>query len=252
MILGFEFEYLIILLLVGAFTAFINVLSGGGSALVLPILIMMGMDAVTANGTNRIAILALTISAVISMKKSQVSDFKFSLKMSLFTLPGVLLGAYYAQFISTESFKDILGWVIFMIICFMIMPDSFRKSIVSKLSIYPKLIYLSMLFVGFYGGFLQVGVGFILMLFLQSFLDLDLVKVNMHKVFIVLVYTIPALFIFAYNGKIEWLPGIVLAIGNSFGAWWSAKLSIKKGDNFIKFFLVISLVLISLKMFEVF
>lgn len=252
MILGFEFEYLIVLLLVGAFTAFINVLSGGGSALVLPILIMMGMDAVTANGTNRIAILALTISAVISMRKSQVSDFKFSLKMSLFTLPGVLLGAYYAQFISTESFKDILGWVIFMIICFMIMPDSIRKSIVSKLSVYPKLIYLSMLFVGFYGGFLQVGVGFILMLFIQSFLDLDLVKVNMHKVFIVLVYTIPALFIFAYNGKIEWLPGIVLAIGNSFGAWWSAKLSIKKGDNFIKFFLVISLVLISLKMFEVF
>lgn len=243
-------ENIFLLFFIGVFTSFINVISGGGSALVLPILIMMGMDAATANGTNRVAILALTASAVLSMQKNNVSDFKFSLKMSLFTLPGVVLGALYAQYVSTESFKDILGFVIFMIIGFMILPDQIRKKIIKNLSQYPKLIYVSMLFVGFYGGFLQVGVGFILMLFLQSFLDIDLVKVNMHKVFIILVYTIPALLIFWINDNIQWIPGIILAVGNAIGAWWSAKISIIKGNDFIKFFLFISLIIMSLKMFD--
>lgn len=252
MLFGIEYEFLLILFFIGGFSAFINVMSGGGSALVLPILIMMGMDANTANGTNRIAIFALTLSAIISMRKQEVSDFRFSMKMSLFTLPGVLLGAYFAQDISTDAFKDILAWVIFMIIVFMIIPDKFKSFLIKKLSVYPKLIYPIMIFVGFYGGFVQVGVGFILMLALQSVLNLNLVKVNMHKVFIVFIYTIPALIMFIAFDNVDYIPGIILALGNAIGAWWSASLSIKKGDNFIKIFLIISLILISLKMLDIF
>lgn len=252
MFFGFEIDYLLLLFIIGTFSAFINVVSGGGSALVLPILIMMGMDSVTANGTNRLAILALTISAVVSLRRNEISDFRFSLKMSLFTLPGVVLGAIYAQYISTEAFKELLAWIIFIIIILMFLPTSFRKSITRQLSQNPKLVYVSMLFIGFYGGFIQTGVGFVLMLLLQSFLDLDLLKVNMHKVFIVLIYTIPAFIIFAWNDKIEWVPGIILAIGNIIGAYWSVKLSIKKGDKVVKFFLIISLIILSMKMLNLF
>jgi uncharacterized membrane protein YfcA len=251
MIFGIEYEFLALLFFVGGFSAFINVMSGGGSALVLPILIMMGMDANTANGTNRIAIFSLTLSAIISMRKQEVSDFRFSLKMSLFTLPGVILGAYFAQDVSNEAFKEILAWVIFMIIGFMIMPDNLKKYFINRLSVYPKMIYPIMLFVGFYGGFVQVGVGFILMLALQSFLNLNLINVNMHKVFIVFIYTIPALIMFIIFGNVEIVPGLVLAAGNAIGGWWSASMSIKKGDKLIKIFLVISLIVMSLKMLEI-
>ncbi len=252
MLFGIEYEFLALLFFIGGFSAFINVMSGGGSALVLPILIMMGMDANTANGTNRIAIFALTLSAIISMRQQEVSDFRFSMKMSIFTLPGVILGAYFAQDISNDAFKEILAWVILMIIGFMIMPDKMKQYFINRLSAYPKMIYPIMIFVGFYGGFVQVGVGFIIMLALQSFLNLNLVKVNMHKVFIVFVYTIPALIMFIIYGNVEIIPGMVLAAGNAIGAWWSASLSIKKGDKIIKIFLVISLILMSLKMLEVF
>lgn len=252
MLFGIEYEFLALLFFIGGFSAFINVMSGGGSALVLPILIMMGMDANTANGTNRIAIFALTLSAIISMRQQEVSDFRLSMKMSIFTLPGVILGAYFAQDISNDAFKEILAWVILMIIGFMIMPDKMKQYFINRLSAYPKMIYPIMIFVGFYGGFVQVGVGFIIMLALQSFLNLNLVKVNMHKVFIVFVYTIPALIMFIIYGNVEIIPGMVLAAGNAIGAWWSASLSIKKGDKIIKIFLVISLILMSLKMLEVF
>ena len=81
---------------------------------------------------------------------------------------------------------------------------------------------------------------------------LKLVHVNMHKVFIVLVYTIPAILVFAFTNNINWGYGISLAIGTSFGAWWGAKLSVKKGDKLIKGVLIVAVFIMSLKLLGVF
>jgi hypothetical protein len=113
-------------------------------------------------------------------------------------------------------------------------------------------IYLSMIGIGFYGGFIQVGVGFLLMASLQFLMKLDLVRVNMYKVFIVLIYTIPALLIFALTDNVNWLLGIFLAIGNIFGGWWGAKMQVKKGEGLIKFVLVIAIFIMALKLFNLF
>ena len=248
----YEPELLILLFLLGCLTGFINVMAGGGSALTLPLLLLMGLDAPMANGTNRVAIFALTLSAVRSMQRENVSDFKFSLKMAIFTLPGAILGAYLANGVGNETFKEILAWVMIGIIIMIIIPQSKKEVLISRLKKYPKLIYVSMLFLGFYGGFIQVGIGFLLMLALQSILDLNLIKVNMHKVFIVLIYTIPALGIFFWQGNVNIILGLILAAGMSIGAWWSAKYAIKKGDKIVRWFLIISIVLISLKLFDVY
>jgi uncharacterized membrane protein YfcA len=109
-----------------------------------------------------------------------------------------------------------------------------------------------MLFIGFYGGFIQVGVGFIIMAALNYLLKFDLVHVNMHKVFIVLVYTVPALLIFILTGSVNWLFGISLAAGNAIGGWWAAKASVKKGDKLIKVVLIIAILIMSFKLLNIF
>ena len=63
---------------------------------------------------------------------------------------------------------------------------------------------------GFWGGFIQIGVGFILMPILHRVMGLDLVRVNMHKVFIVLVYTLVALAVFASQLELLWWTGLGL------------------------------------------
>ena len=109
-----------------------------------------------------------------------------------------------------------------------------------------------MIGIGFYGGFIQVGVGFLLMASLQFLMKLDLVRVNMFKVFIVLIYTIPALLIFALTDNVNWLLGIFLAIGNILGGWWGAKMQVKKGEGLIKFVLMIAVFIMALKLFNLF
>ena len=106
--------------------------------------------------------------------------------------------------------------------------------------------------IGFYGGFIQVGVGFLIMAALFHLLRLDLVFVNMHKVFIVFIYTLPALGIFIWSENVDWKWGLSLAAGNSCGAWWAAQLAVKKGDRIIRWILLIALFIMALKLLNLF
>jgi uncharacterized membrane protein YfcA len=111
-----------------------------------------------------------------------------------------------------------------------------------------KLIYPALFGIGFYGGFLQVGVGFLFMAALYHLVRLDLVFVNMHKVFIILVYTIPALLIFTITGNVNWKFGLILAAGNALGAWWGAHAAVKGGEKIIRIILAIAISIMAFKL----
>jgi uncharacterized membrane protein YfcA len=114
------------------------------------------------------------------------------------------------------------------------------------------IIYPVMMAIGFYGGFIQIGVGFILMAALFHILHLNLIHVNMHKVFIVFIYTLPALFIFALSGNVNWGYGLMLAAGTSCGAWWGARIAVKGGEKIIRFLLGLAILLMALKLLSVY
>lgn len=233
---------------IGVLTSVINIMAGGGSTLTLPILIFFGLDAPVANGTNRIGILSQSIFGMLSFRREKVSQLKLSLKLGLLTLPGAIIGAIYSTKIENELFEKMLGIVMIGIVFTMLVPNSknyFKEKILEKL---PWLIYPTMFLLGFYGGFIQVGIGFLLMITLHHILKLNLLYVNLHKVVIVLIYTIPALLIFILTNNINWFYGISLASGNGLGAWWGAKLAVKKGEKIIKIFLIVAILIMSTKL----
>lgn len=246
-----DIESIIILFVVGTVAGVINVMAGGGSTLTLPALIFLGLDGTVANGTNRIAILIQNIFAVYSFKREKFSKFKLSLKMSFFTLPGALIGAIVASKIEGAVFEKILGIVMIGIIITMVIPQK-RNNYAEEITKIPWVVYLAMFGIGFYGGFIQVGVGFILMAALHYLLKENLVLVNVHKVFIVFIFTIPAFIVFVMTDSVSWFHGLSLAAGNSFGAWWSAKLSVKKGEKVIKPVLIAAIFIMSLKLIGAF
>ncbi len=243
----------ILLFVVGTIAAFINVNAGGGSSLTLPALIFLGLDTATANGTNRIAVLMQSFASIHAFQKESYSQFKLSWKMSLLTLPGAVVGALAAVEISDVIFKKILAIIMIAIIVIMLLPGSKNNSVDnSENKKLTPLTVIAFLFIGFYGGIIQVGIGFILMAVLQKFMKFNLLYVNMHKVFIVCVLTVPALLIFVLLGKVNWYWGLSLALGNSLGGWWATKISIRKGDKFIKAVLIVSILIIAIKLLEIF
>ena len=121
--------------------------------------------------------------------------------------------------ISNILFQRILGGVLIFIVFSLFFSSSYKNKRSVENFRFRWLIYPTLFVIGFYGGFIQVGVGFLFMASLYHLLKLDLVRVNMHKVFIILIYTIPALIIFALSNNVNWLLGLTLAAGTSFGAW---------------------------------
>lgn len=240
---------LIVLFVVGILAGVINVMAGGGSSLTLPALILLGLDPTVANGTNRIAILMQNVSAYAGFQKDHLNEFKTSFKLAVFTLPGVLVGGFAAIRISDDLFEKILGIILILIIfTFFFKPTSFNSGKDSK---YKKVIlYPSLVLIGFYGGFIQVGTGFLVMAVLYHIYNLTLVKVNVHKVFIILFYTLPVLAIFIYSGNINWFLGIGLALGNASGGFIGARLSVKGGERYIRYALVVAVLIIALKLLK--
>ncbi len=239
---------ILLLFAIGILAGFLNVNAGGGSTLTLPLLIFLGLDGATANGTNRLAILLQNGSAIYNFKKNRYADFGLSFKLAVFTLPGAIAGAFWAVSINDELFRKILSLVIIFVIISLFIPKSkiLRKKNDKSVG-FPA--YAAMFLAGIYGGMIQAGVGFIFMAVLHNLMKFDLVKVNMHKVFIVGVYTIPVLLIFAFSGKINWVIGLSLAAGNMLGAKLAVKFAIKKGEKAIKIVLAAVLLIMSVKLF---
>lgn len=97
--------------------------------------------------------------------------------------------------------------------------------------------------VGFYGGFIQAGVGLIIIAALALITGMTLVKINSLKVLITTIYMLSSLLVFVWSGKVEWLPGVVLAGGNALGAYLGSVLTVHKGDKWIRVFLVVTVVI---------
>ena len=166
-----EFTSLIILFLVGNLAGFINVLAGGGSSLTLPTLILLGLDSATANGTNRLAILMQNIFAITGYEQEKMNRFKLSFRLALLTLPGAVIGAFLAVQISDIWFQRILSFIIIMVAASLFVP---KPKVVNSSEIISKRKwpgYFFLFILGFYGGFIQVGIGFLIMVVLYHFID---------------------------------------------------------------------------------
>jgi len=238
------------LIVIGFIAGSINTIAGGGSLLTLPILIFLGLPPNIANGTNRIAILFQNIFTTAGFKSKGVITFPFSIYVGISALIGSLIGAQIAVDIKGETFNRILAIIMVVIVFYMVFkPKSTLETTLERTS--GKYLWFSVLiffFVGIYGGFIQAGIGFIILLILSSLNNLSLVKSNAVKVTVVLIYTIASLAVFAYNNKINWEIGLTLAIGNSAGGWFASRWSVNKGDGLVRKFLIVMVVVLAIKL----
>ncbi|MBC8548825.1 MAG: TSUP family transporter [Candidatus Brocadiales bacterium] len=248
-----EIWHIPVVFFAGILAGFINTLAGGGSLLTLPILIFLGLPTAVANGTNRIAIIAQCASAVAGFKKKGVSNFKLSLLFSIPAIIGAIVGAFIAVDISDILFKRVLAIVMLLVLGLILWNPSKRWHVadadpagLGRGRLYAAMI--AFFFIGIYGGFLQVGVGFIIIAALTTITGFNLVVTNSHKVFIAGIYTIFALIVFAFNGKVCWEIGLCLAAGMGLGGWIGSHWAVAKGERWIRVVLTICVVAMVIKL----
>ena len=233
--------YIYLAVLAAGFGAgFINTLAGSGSLITLPLLIFLGIPATVANGTNRVGVLFQNIVSVASFQRQQVLDVRGGLILSLPAILGSIIGANIAVGLDETLMRQAIG-VLMVVMLFVILlrPKRWLQGELEKMGKRPSLFQLVIFFfIGMYGGFLQAGVGIFLLAGLVLGIGYDLVRANAVKVLIVLAFTISALIIFMINDQVLWGIGLLLAVGNSLGAWAAARMAVERGANFVRWLLI--------------
>ncbi len=249
-----EWYFVLALIGTGLAAGFINTTAGGGSMLTLPLLMFLGLPANIANGTNRIAILLQNVIGVYTFRQKKVLDLKMDYKLAIPAIIGSIIGALFAVEINPILLKKIIaGLMVVMFFIVVLKPDVWVKERAGATIAKPNLMqYFIFFIIGLYGGFIQMGVGFFLLAGLVLGCGQDLVKANAVKVFIVLIYTVFSLGIFVYHKQVDLTAGLILAAGNMAGAWLGAHFTVKGGAKYVRYVLILALVLVILNLFGVF
>jgi len=245
-----------LILITGVAAGFMNTLGGGGSLLTLPMLIFLGSPAAVANGTNRIALMVQNIVGVSNFRRKGFFYPKLGIILAIPAVFGSLLGARFAISVPEELFQKILA-VIMIVVLILILtrPEKkFLKEIEGENLSTARLVVSIFVFfgVGLYGGFINAGVGFVIIVALTLITGMSLVKINSLKLFIVLIYISSSLVVFIIHGKVDWILGLTLAIGNALGAYLGSNFAVSKGDKWIRVFIVIAILSMSAKLLGLF
>ncbi len=240
-----------VLIVSGLLVGFINTLAGGGSIISLSVLMLLGLPAPVANGTNRIAIAIQTLTAVSSFRQQKVLPLRKAVYLSVPAILGSLIGAWIAVDINEDIFEKAIGVVMLIMLFFILYKP--QKYIYGRAHIEEKpftwKIYLVFFFIGMYGGFLHMGVGYFLLASIVLGAGLDLVKANAVKVFVVLAYAPFTIVIFMWNHQINWAYGFFLALGAVAGAFVASRMAVSKGVDFVKWVIVAVILITAADMF---
>ena len=238
----FNLLHTVLLFGTGICAGFINTVAAGGSLLALPMLIFLTADPVLANGTNRVAIFFQNLSAIMGFRRKGVSDFRYGILLAIPAAIGAWIGAKIAIGTDAALFQFILAAVMLIMLTLTLLnPTARLKDRIESSGTGATIIAIVVFFfIGIYGGFIQAGVGLLVITALRLLTGIDLVRTNAIKVFVIFCYTVVALGTFIINKQVDWTLGVTLAMGNATGAWIGSHWAVEKGDKWIKVVLVVT------------
>jgi len=225
-----------LLFTVGLVAGVVNVIAGGGSFLTVPLMIFLGLPPTVANGTNRLAIITQNVGAVWTFHRKKLITREWLLLGIPPSVVGAVVGTVAAVRIGDLAFQRVLALMMVAITAWTLWKP--LPKVAAEGGALPtgakRLGFMAAFFVvGLYGGFIQAGVGF-LILAVTSAGGLDLIRGNAVKVTLALVFTPLTLILFAANGKVDWVMAVWLAAGNYLGGLAGVHLQVLKGHAWVR------------------
>lgn len=232
--------HIAVLVVSGILAGFINTIAGGGSILTLPALMLLGMPADIANATNRVGVFLQSAAAMHGFRQHGKLSWDALWPILIPTMVGSLIGSLVASYLSPELLKPLLlGTMITMMAIILLKPQMLPEGDSTPLTLREKPSGAVWLFVaGLYGGFVQAGVGFILIAALAGALRYDLVRANALKMTCTGVFGLVALVVFVARDQVAWVPGLIMGVSTIIGVRMSVKYAINASHSTLKAWLI--------------
>lgn len=222
----------VVLLGGGLVAGIINAMAGGGSLLTVPLLVFAGVPGNTANGSNRVGVLANAFSSASTFRRLGVEGLSGIGRILGPAVVGSLIGSIVVSQLADDTFERVFGFVMIPVLVL-----SLRRPDVDAMANRPQwphwLTTVVFFGIGLYGGAFQAGVG-LMMIVALSRAGVDLVVANNIKSIITFVFTVFALPVFIINGDVDWPPALVLAAGLAAGGYIGARITVAGGEKVVR------------------
>lgn len=221
---GMEWYHVLLAIGGGLLAGAINTLAGNGSVITITILTeLLGLPGNVANATNRIGIVAHSFAGMGAYYRNGMLKLWRSRMVIGLTLVGSVGGIYVAMQVSNEQFLGVFRFLmVFMLFVILIRPERWlRESDLSRR--FPLWVSVPLfLALGFYGGFIQMGMGIFFLAVMVLAARYSLAESNVVKITVSALYTLLAVLVFQYNGLVNWPAGLSIAAGQAFGGYFTA------------------------------
>ncbi|HEY8521743.1 MAG TPA: sulfite exporter TauE/SafE family protein, partial [Gammaproteobacteria bacterium] len=186
--------------LTGFIAGFVNTLAGSGSLVTLPMLILLGLPANVANGTNRVGVLIQNVVAVGTFRRGGALPTNGAWALVVPSVLGSIAGAALAVDLDETLLRRTIGVLMLVMLAIMLLKP--ERWLQEHRPVQGRRLWAQVpvfFAIGVYGGFIQAGVGIFLIAGLVLGAGFELVRANAVKNLIVLVFTAAALVVFVFN-----------------------------------------------------
>nr|MBV6630037.1 sulfite exporter TauE/SafE family protein [Oceanococcus sp. HetDA_MAG_MS8] len=231
----------LVVLATGIIAGVINTLAGGGSNLTVPALMMFGLPADAANATNRVGVFLQCLVGIRGFSQAGKLALNDVRPILGWTMAGGLIGALSASFMPNIVLKPLMLFAMISMAALVLLrpttlapkPDEPARAVAEQ-----PWAWLYLLLTGVYGGFVQAGVGFLLLGSLSGALRYDLWRANALKLLCTMMFTAVALVVFVSRDQVVWVPALVLALGTMLGARLAVSWSLHISQRTLKWFVL--------------
>ena len=218
----------------------INSVAGGGTLISFPTLIWLGLNSVTANATNTVAIWPGSLGGMWGFRRELRTANSRLLVLLLPSLIGGLAGAWLLRYTPPALFDRLVPFLIlFATLLFMAQETVQRLLRTAGTAQHGSWKWLAgaavfQLFVAFYGGYFGAGIG-ILMLAALSILGLtDIHQMNgLKNLFALSINGVAAIY-FIFYGMVYWPDALLMAVGAIAGGIGGSGLARKLGRTAVR------------------
>ncbi|MGO9240899.1 MAG: sulfite exporter TauE/SafE family protein [Bryobacteraceae bacterium] len=226
---------------VAAFAAgAINSVAGGGTLISFPTLIWLGLNSVTANATNTVAIWPGSLGGMWGFRRELRTARARMLALIVPSLIGGLTGAWLLRFTPPAIFDRLVPFLILFATLLFMAQEAVQRLLNTAAAVQHRswkwlagaLVF--QLFVGLYGGYFGAGIG-ILMLAALAIIGLtDIHQMNgLKNLFALAINGIAAVYFIVY-GMVYWPYALLMAVGAIAGGIFGSGLARKAGRTTVR------------------
>ncbi|GIU07803.1 UPF0721 transmembrane protein [Shewanella sp. c952] len=241
-------ELIALLFFVAMLAGFIDAIAGGGGLLTIPALMWAGLPPTAALATNKLqACGGSFFASMYFVRKGLVSlaDMKLSIACAFV---GAALGTIAVQMIDTAFLEVMLPFLILGIGAYFLFSKKISEEDKHQVLTPAVFAFTAALGVGFYDGFFGPGTGSFFALAFVSLAGFGLAKATAHAKVLNFSTNIASLTFFAIGGKVFWMLGAVMLVGQAIGATLGSRLVVTKGTKIIKPLVVVMSIAMSVKL----